>query len=80
MATIPGGLISITLGLVFTWTWYSQLYLMIFYQLNNISTFSTAADFDAIGEVKLIDMKSVPIYSFYYKNKQVMREDAKLCG
>ena len=67
-STFPGGLMSITLTIVFTFTWYNQLYLMINYLANNISTFTTVADLEKIGTVNLKEMKSVPFYGFYYKN------------
>lgn len=70
---------SIILGFVFAYAWYSQLNLMAFYQLNNISTFTTTADFNKIGVVSLNEMKAIPFYGFYYKNKEVMRNDPVLC-
>ena len=52
---------------------------MTYYQLNNISTFSTAAEFNKIGVVKLKEMKAIPFHGFYYKNKEVKRNDPVLC-
>ena len=52
---------------------------MINYMANNISTYSSAANFEVIGTLKLSDIQSIPFYGFYYKNKAVKREDATLC-
>ena len=67
-STYPGGVMSITLGLVFAYTWYSQLYEMFNYLNNNISTYTTVADFDKIGMLLLDDIKAIPFYAFFYKN------------
>ena len=78
-STIPGGVMSITLGIIFTFAWYQQLYLMTNYLANNVMSSLTATDFEEIGVVKLKTMKAIPFYSFYYKNKEVMRHDPVMC-
>ena len=52
---------------------------MTYYLANIIATTITAADFEEIGVVKLREVKSIPFYSFYYKNLVVMRNDPEMC-
>ena len=70
---------SILLGSVFIYTWYSQLYLMYFFLQNNVSTYTTEVNFANIGLISLKTMKAVPFYGFYYNNAKIMRTDKELC-
>jgi hypothetical protein len=76
---MAGGVVSIILTAIFTYSWYNQLYIMINYLANNISSFTSAVDFDAVGTLNLKEMQSIPFYGFYYKNERVMRYDDVLC-
>ena len=78
-STYPGGVTSISLTLIFTWAWYSQLNLMYNYLANIITTATTAADFEEIGTLKLSDMQTIPFYGFEYENVQIKRTDPVLC-
>jgi len=78
--TIPGGVVSIVLAIIFSFAWYQQLYLMTNYLANIITTSLTAADFKEIGVVSLKTIDATPFYNFYYKNTIVKRNDPVMCG
>jgi hypothetical protein len=78
-STIPGGVMSIALGIIFTFAWYQQLNLMTNYLANIITTSLTAADFEEIGVVSLKTIGATPFYNFYYKNAIVKRNDPVMC-
>jgi hypothetical protein len=79
-STMAGGVVSIILTVIFTYSWYQQLYIMVNYLANNISSFNVETDFGAIGTLNLAEMESIPFYGFYYKNKRVLRNDKDMCS
>ena len=52
---------------------------MVNYLANNISSFDSVADLEAISTLNLAEMESIPFYGFFYKNQRVMRHDTDLC-
>ena len=52
---------------------------MFYYQNNTIAQALTATNFEEVGNVKLIDMHTVPFYAPYYKGKEIPLKSFEMC-
>jgi hypothetical protein len=64
--TIPGGTLSIILGLFVYFLWYSKLMIMAKFEKNHLTNIVIKADMKEIGIVSLQEMGTLPFFSVHF--------------
>ena len=77
---MPGGLFTIFMVLVLIAFWGYEIHLMIFYKNNSTDEHLYATDFEALGNVEMEDLGSMPIMTVYYKNERLKTYSETICS